>query len=69
MLAVPLAVYGVAAASMSPGRAAGIGAAVATIEAGALSAVGGPDWGATLLALALAPPLAGRGNPGPGART
>ena len=55
VLAVPLAVYGVAAASMSPGRAAGIGAAVATIEAGALSAVGGPDWGAALMALALAP--------------
>jgi len=54
VLAVPLAVYGVAAASASPGTAAGIGAAVATIEAGALSAAGGPDWGAALMALALA---------------
>ena len=63
VLAVPVAVYGVAAASVSPGRptrisatrigAAGIGAAVAVIVAGALSAVGGPDWGATLLALTL----------------
>ena len=54
VLAVPLAVYGVATASASPGTAAGIGAAVAAIEVGALSAVGGPDWGAALAALALA---------------
>jgi signal transduction histidine kinase len=54
VLAVPVAVYGVATTSMSPGRAAGIGAAVAVIVAGALSAAGGPDWGAGLLTLALA---------------
>lgn len=54
VLAGPLAVYGVAVASASRGRAAGIGVAIATIEVGALSAVGGPDWGAALLALALA---------------
>ncbi len=59
VLAVPLAVYGVAAASASPGTAAGIGAAVATIEAGALSGAGGPDWGAALMALAAAGWLAG----------
>ena len=59
VLAVPLAVYGVAAASASPGTAAGIGAAVATIKAGALSGAGGPDWGAALMALAAAGWLAG----------
>lgn len=59
VLAVPLAVYGVATASASPGTAAGIGAAVATIEAGALSAAGGPDWGAALMALTAAGWLAG----------
>jgi signal transduction histidine kinase len=53
-LALPLAVYSVAAARRSRGTAAGIGAAVAAVEAGALSAVGGPDWGAALTALALA---------------
>jgi signal transduction histidine kinase len=53
VLAVPLAVYSVATASASRGTAAGIGAAVAAIEAGALAAVGGPDWGAALMALAL----------------
>lgn len=54
VLAVPLAVYGVATGSASRGTAAGIGGAVATIEAGALAAVDGPDWGAVVLALALA---------------
>ena len=54
VLAVPLAVYSVAVAPASRGTTAGIGAAVAVIEAGALSAVGGPDWGAALTALALA---------------
>jgi signal transduction histidine kinase len=52
--AVPLAVYGVAAASASPGTAVRIGAAVAAIEVGALFAVGGPEWGTALLVLALA---------------
>jgi signal transduction histidine kinase len=53
VLAVPLAVYGVAAASASRWAAAGIGAAIATLEAGALFAAGGPDWGTALLVLAL----------------
>jgi signal transduction histidine kinase len=53
-LAVPLAVYSVAVAPASRGSATRIGAAVAVIEAGALSAVGGPDWGAALTSLALA---------------
>jgi signal transduction histidine kinase len=53
VLAVPLAVYGVASAPASPRAAAGIGAALATVEAGALSAAGGPEWGTTLLLLAL----------------
>jgi signal transduction histidine kinase len=54
VLAVPLAVYGVATAWASPATTAGLGAAVAAIEAGALASVGGPDWGAALLSLALA---------------
>ncbi|HEV2253786.1 MAG TPA: histidine kinase [Streptosporangiaceae bacterium] len=54
VLALPLAVYGVAAASPRPRTAAGIGAAVAAIEAGALFAAAGPDWGAVLPVLALA---------------
>jgi signal transduction histidine kinase len=54
VLAVPLAVYGVLAAPASRATVAGIGAAVAVTEAGALSAAGGPDWGAVLLTLVLA---------------
>jgi signal transduction histidine kinase len=54
MLALPLAVYGVAAVSASPATAAGIGAAVAAIEAGVLFAVGGPDWPTVLPVLVLA---------------
>jgi signal transduction histidine kinase len=53
VLAVPLAVYGVALVPASPWVAAGIGVALATVEAGALSAAGGPEWGAALLLLAL----------------
>jgi signal transduction histidine kinase len=54
VLAVPLAVYGVAAAPASRWAAAWVGAAVATLEAGALLAAGGPDWGTALMVLALA---------------
>jgi signal transduction histidine kinase len=54
VLAVPLAVYGVAVASASPWTAPGIGAAIAALEAGALSAAGGPEWGTAVLVLALA---------------
>ena len=54
VLAVPLAVYSVAAASAGRGTAARIGAAVVAIAAGALATVGEPDWGAALMALALA---------------
>jgi signal transduction histidine kinase len=54
VLAVSLAVYSVAAASAGPATAAWIGAAVATVEAGAVSAAGGPEWGTVLLVLALA---------------
>jgi signal transduction histidine kinase len=54
VLAVPLAVYGVAVASASRWTAAGVGAAVAALETGALFAAGGPDWGTALMVLALA---------------
>ncbi len=54
VLAVMPAVYSVAATSTRRESLTGAGAAVVTIEAGALAAVGGPDWGAALLALALA---------------
>ncbi len=54
VLAVIPAVYSVTATSRRRESLTGVGAAVATIEAGALSAAGGPDWGAALLALALA---------------
>jgi signal transduction histidine kinase len=54
VLAVIPAVYSVTATSTRRESLTGVGAAVATIEAGALSAAGGPDWGAALVALALA---------------
>jgi signal transduction histidine kinase len=54
VLAVSLAVYSVAAVSAAPATAVWIGAAVATVEAGAVSATGGPEWGTVLLVLALA---------------
>lgn len=54
VLALPLAVYSVATASAGWGMTAGVGAAAATIEAGALSAAGGPDRGAALTGLVLA---------------
>ncbi len=54
LLALAPAVYSVTTTATSPGSLTAVGAAVAVIEAGALSAVGGPDWGAAVLALALA---------------
>jgi hypothetical protein len=69
VLAVPLAVYGVAAAPASRWAAAWVGAAVATLEAGALLAAGGPDWGTALMVLALAAAGWLGITPGPGVRT
>ena len=54
VLALPLAIYAVVLTSRRRRAVFEVGAAVLAIEAGALVAPGGPDWGATLLELALA---------------
>jgi signal transduction histidine kinase len=54
VLALTFAVYSVAVTSTRRTSLATIGVAVGAIEVAALVAAGGPDWGATLLGLALA---------------